>query len=308
MIGCIEIMEVDMNVIDFFAGCGGMSLGFQDAGANIVAAFEKWEPAAAVYEKNFLHPVFRSDLSEVGAIVAAASGLEFDTIIGGPPCQDFSQAGRRREGDRADLTISFAEIIAALMPRWFVMENVPRIQKSGVFKEAASILMEAGYGLSSAVLDASHYGVPQARKRFFLIGENGGADGALLPYMLGGASGEPMTVSDYLGDSLGLTDYYRHPTNYQRRGIFSIHEPSPTIRGQNRPIGPGYPGNRNDSAPIGPDIRALTAKERSLIQTFPESFHFFGTKTSMEQMIGNAVPVNLAKHVAKAIMQYEAGR
>ena len=114
-----------------------------------------------------------------------------------------------------------------------------------------------------------------------------------------------MTVRDYLGDSLGITYYYRHPRNYNRRGIFSINEPSPTIRGVNRPIPKGYKINSCDPQNINlKDVRPLTTKERSFIQTFPKDFIFEGTKTDLEQMIGNAVPVNLAKFVAFSLLEY----
>ena len=104
---------------------------------------------------------------------------------------------------------------------------------------------------------------------------------------------------------MNLKYYYRHPRNYNRRGIFSIDEPSPTIRGVNRPIPKGYQLNSCD--PQGVDlskIRPLTTIERSYIQTFPEDFIFTGTKTDLEQMIGNAVPVNLAKFVAQSIKRF----
>lgn len=77
-------------------------------------------------------------------------------IIGGPPCQDFSSAGKRDETlGRADLTISFANIVSEAKPEWFVMENVERITKSGILKEALQIFKKAGYGISYQVLDAS---------------------------------------------------------------------------------------------------------------------------------------------------------
>lgn len=78
-----------MKAVDLFAGCGGMSLGFQNAGFDIVAAFEFWDIAAECYAKNFSHPVFRTDLSDVDLAVKQISAFSPDLIIGGPPCQDF---------------------------------------------------------------------------------------------------------------------------------------------------------------------------------------------------------------------------
>jgi len=293
-----------MEVVDLFSGCGGLSFGFQNAGFEVVAAFDKWEPAVKVYRDNFDHPIYDTDLS-------SEEGLEFvktikpQMIIGGPPCQDFSSAGKRDESlGRADLTISYANIVASAQPEWFVMENVERIIKSNILKEALQIFKSAGYGISYQVLDASYCGVPQARKRFFLVGHKYSSDNFLNPYFLKNQSNKPMTVFDYLGHSLGIEYYYRHPRSYMRRGIFSIHEPSPTIRGVNRPIPKGYSRHDGDMVEINDKVRPLTTKERSLIQTFPESFILNGSKTDLEQIIGNAVPVKLGEFVANCIAEY----
>ena len=113
-----------------------------------------------------------------------------------------------------------------------------------------------------------------------------------------------MSIFDYLGSSLGIENYFRVPTNYSRRGVFSIYEPSMTIRAVDRPVPQGYKGNPKDSAPVS-QVRGLTPKERSLIQTFPRDFKFFGSKSDMNAMIGNAVPVNLAKYVASALIHFD---
>ncbi|MGL6194728.1 MAG: DNA cytosine methyltransferase [Thermoguttaceae bacterium] len=112
------------------------------------------------------------------------------------------------------------------------------------------------------------------------------------------------TLRDYFGCTLDFDFYYRHPRNYCRRAIFSIDEPAPTIRGVNRPVPRGYLGNPNDACALNPSIRALTTLERALIQTFPADFKWLGTKTEMEQMIGNAVPVKLAEFVARCLKHH----
>lgn len=141
----------------------------------------------------------------------------------------------------------------------------------------------------------------------FVIGGLGESDGFLLDALNENLAERPMTIRDYLGDSLGIDNYFRVPTNYSRRGVFSIDEPSMTIRGVDRPIPKGYKGNPNDSAPVS-EVRILTPKERSYIQTFPKSFDFFGSKSDINQMIGNAVPVNLAKYVGSILMKHIAQR
>lgn len=293
-----------MNAIDLFAGCGGMSLGFQNAGFNLVAAFEFWDIAAECYGENFEHPVFQTDLSDVDSAVKQIRKISPDLIIGGPPCQDFSHAGKRIEASRASLTEAYARIIDEIRPQYFVMENVDRAQKSKAFEKAESIFKNAGYGLTKMVLDASKCGVPQKRKRFFCIGALGKDNNFMKENLENGISKKETTLRDYFGDTLDFEYYYRHPRNYNRRAVFSIDEPAPTMRGVNRPVPKGYPGHPNDACPISDDIRALTTLERSLIQTFPATFKWRGNKTEMEQMIGNAVPVKLAEYVASKLKEY----
>lgn len=293
-----------MNTVDLFAGCGGMSLGFQNAGFNIVAAFEFWGTAVECYEKNFNHSVLQTDLSDVDSAINQIKNFSPELIIGGPPCQDFSHAGKRIESSRASLTESYAQIIEAIRPKYFVMENVDRAEKSNAFDKAKAIFKSSGYGLTQIVLDASKCGVPQKRKRFFCIGALDKDDDFMRDILVNGIQSKETTLRDYFGDTLDFEFYYRHPRNYNRRAVFSIDEPAPTMRGVNRPVPKGYPGHPNDACPVTDNIRALTTLERSLIQTFPVTFKWCGNKTEMEQMIGNAVPVKLAEYVASALKQY----
>ena len=290
-----------MRVVDLFAGSGGLSLGFQNAGFDVVAAFERWPAAAKCYRANFDHPALEIDLADVPAAVAEIEKFSPDVVIGGPPCQDFSHAGKRVEADRASLTESYAAIVAAIRPKCFVMENVDQARKSRAFARARKIFARAGYGVTEIVLDASLCGTPQKRKRLVCFGMLGRKDGFALETFTARFSPKPMTLRDYFGKSLGFEFYYRHPRNYSRRGIFSIDEPAPTMRGVNRPVPKGYPGNPKDPCPVSPDLHVLTAQERAWIQTFPKDFKWVGCKTDVEQMIGNAVPVNLARFVAETV-------
>lgn len=294
-----------MKVIDLFCGCGGLSLGFQKAGFNILAAFDNWDDAIAVYHTNFKHPVIKQDLSDVDGTVVNVSKYKPNMIIGGPPCQDFSSAGKRDEDNgRGDLTVSFAQVIARVRPEWFVMENVDRIIKTEKLVRANAIFKECGYGLTYTILNASRCGAPQRRKRFIMIGHLGEEDGFMSKILEERQADKEMTVADYFGSRLDIQYYYRHPRSYARRGIFSVNEPSPTIRGVNRPMPAGYQLHRTDPVKSLDGIRPLTTLERSMIQTFPKDFKFLGNKTNMEQMIGNAVPVNLARFVGECIMAY----
>ena len=293
-----------LRTVDLFSGCGGMSLGFQNAGFDVIAAFDNWGPAINVYRLNFKHDVFKEDLGDP-AVVDKVAQLRPDVIIGGPPCQDFSTAGPMDEnGKRAALSAVYCKMICQVKPLCFVMENVAQIQNTQTFIELKKKFSEEGYGLTQRVIDACYVGVPQHRKRMFLIGVLGAPDDFLGDALDNGLSNKAMTIRDYLGDSLGTEYYFRVPTNYTRRGVYSIDEPSMTVRGVDRPIPPGYKKHPNDPVAIGPEVRCLTPKERSYIQTFPKDFVFEGPKTHVNQMIGNAVPVKLAQYVATKVGSY----
>lgn len=122
-----------LKTIDLFAGCGGMSLGFQKAGFDIIAAYDNWKPAIDVYQANFDHPIYQRDLS-LNDVVKEITDQKPEIIIGGPPCQDFSTAGHMDESfGRAQLSVAYSEIISKALPRFFVMENVPRARTSKAY-------------------------------------------------------------------------------------------------------------------------------------------------------------------------------
>jgi len=271
-----------------------------------VCAVENWTPALSIYRQNFpKHETVSIDLANEDEAIELLENFQAELVIGGPPCQDFSSAGKRDEsGGRADLTVHFANTICAHKPRFFVMENVARAANSNAFKKALTIFKKANYGLTIKVLDAAYCGVPQMRKRLFVIGEINGKDGFLDEALEQNLSCEPMTLRRYFRNRLPFEHYYRHPRSYARRAIFSIDEPSPTIRGVNRPIPKGYPGHPGDTACVSETLRSLTSEERARIQTFPKTFKLVGSKSDVEQVIGNAVPVKLAHYVAVQLAKY----
>lgn len=292
-----------MKTVDLFCGCGGLSLGLTKAGYEVLQGFDSWDSAIAVYAENFDHPVSKLDLNDVEAAIAAVSAHRPEVIAGGPPCQEFSHAGTRTEGAKANLTANYAKIVTACRVPYFIMENVDRALTSKAFAEASAIFREAGYGLSINVLDASRCGTPQKRKRLFVLGGLGQAEGFLDEILLSKVAPEPMTLRQYLGDECDFDFYYRHPRNYSRRGVFSVDEPAPTMRGVNRPVPKTYQAHPGDAAPAE-GLKALTTYHRSRVQTFPKDFKWKGTKTDIEQMIGNAVPVELGTFVGKALLEY----
>ena len=282
------------RVVDLFAGGGGLTLGFAKAGFNVVCAVEKWQPAIEIYKENFkAHPIVNLDLADAEASAKFVAEYKPNIIIGGPPCQDFSSAGKRDESlGRANLTVSFAEIIEKCKPEIFVMENVDRAVKAKAFQEALKIFKQAGYGLTIKILNAAYCGVPQLRKRLIVIGRQ---------YAQWAVN---VGFRQYFNGSLNFEHYYRHPRSYARRGIFSVDEPSPTIRVVNRPIPKGYLGHTGDTVSVSTCVRPLTTLERAKIQTFPDAFKWVGSKTDIEQVLGNAVPVKLAEYIAFSLDKY----
>ena len=291
------------RVVDLFSGCGGMTLGFERAGFEVVAAFDNWKPAVEVYRANFKHLITEMDLGDEAAL-SLVQEANPEVIVGGPPCQDFSIAGGRNfTGNRANLTLRFAEIVIATTPKYFVMENVYNIQETPLLKKILDEFQAAGYGLTHGVFDASLMNVPQKRKRYLVIGELSGDQEGLRELINNSLAKVSLTVRQYLGDRLSTDFYYMHPRSYARRAVFSIDEPSATIRGVNRPIPQSYEFHNADASKSFDKIRALNHTERALLQTFPEDFVFMGTKTAIEQMIGNAVPVNMANFIANRLME-----
>lgn len=295
-----------------FCGCGGLSRGFEDSGFQIVAAYDGWNSAITCYNANFEHNAERLDLSNVEAAIKAIRSHTPSVIIGGPPCQEFSNAGKREEGVLADLTYKYAQIVTRIRPQFFVMENVPRAQKSVAYGKARTLYMDAGYGLTEVVLDASWCGVPQKRNRFFCIGSLGEPDGFMTDAIFEACDDEPITVRQYFearNITLDIDDYYRHPTTYSRRGVFSVDAVAPTVRGVNRPKPVTYRRHPNDSVDDAglANIRQLSLQERARIQTFPEGFVFTGldiANCDLEQMVGNAVPVELASFIATRLHEH----
>jgi DNA (cytosine-5)-methyltransferase 1 len=165
-----------LQVLDLFSGAGGMSLGFSDAGFAITAAIDHWHDALNTFHLNKAETqTLLIDMSDESATHHALKSLgEVDVIIGGPPCQGFSIAGKRDPMDpRNKLYKSFIAAIREKKPTAFVMENVPTIASktnAELYAEILNDLGGLGYKTQSKVLIASDFGVPQNRKRMFIVG------------------------------------------------------------------------------------------------------------------------------------------
>lgn len=165
------------NVMDLFAGVGGLSYGFSMLPQfNIIAANEIEKDISIAYELN--HPNVRmlncdiNDLTE-DILNQALNGQKIDIVVGGPPCQSYSTLGKRQNDERANLFMQYKRILKILRPKAFVFENVTGIlsmNKGNLFKQIQIEFEELGYDLKHKVLDAVDYGVPQHRERVILVG------------------------------------------------------------------------------------------------------------------------------------------
>lgn len=167
---------VGLSIIDLFAGAGGLSEGFRQAGAQIIAGSDVDPDACATYRKNFPEAVCingdvrQADLREQILDV----GKSVDVLVGGPPCQAFSQVrnhSRIIDDPRNSLYREFVATIGAIKPKAFVMENVPGMAQMGVLQQVVTDLsIDGDYSVLPQVLDAADFGVPQTRKRIIFIG------------------------------------------------------------------------------------------------------------------------------------------
>jgi len=166
------------TVLDLFAGAGGLSIGFEQAGFKLVGAsdFDKW--SCETLRLN--HPdaaIFEGDVKQLSSdeIKKALKGQEVDVIVGGPPCQGFSQLGKRMKDDpRNEMLYEYWRIVSELRPKVFVMENVPQLLKSDQFAEFLELVEDSEYEVEYKVLLAADFGAPQKRQRAIIIGSRVG--------------------------------------------------------------------------------------------------------------------------------------
>lgn len=225
-----------MQAVELFCGAGGMSRGLIDAGIEVIRAYDAWPVAVENYRHNIGPHAEVADLKNLLSIIPEIARLAPDMICGGPPCQDYSLAGRRQEGENASMTVAFAIIATAVRPEWIVMENVIQASKSQAWAEARAMLKRAGYGLSESRTNASLYGVPQSRRRFIVTARLGERDGFLQSAVADAASARPMTLRDMFGPLIKSPLYFP-ATSAARRSLYSPDESAPTIRERSiRPV------------------------------------------------------------------------
>lgn len=195
-------IEQKYNVLDLFCGCGGLSLGFEEAGYNVLMGIDIWEDALKTYAYNHKSSkILCADMAKLrGEEVREHIGdKKVDVIIGGPPCQGFSIAGKRIVDDeRNQLYKGFVRMVEYFKPSAFVMENVPNILSIGGGVVRDSIIYDfecLGYTVESKVLTASDYGVPQNRKRAVFIGLKKGKNDFDIPVVH-----EKVTTAEAISD------------------------------------------------------------------------------------------------------------
>jgi DNA (cytosine-5)-methyltransferase 1 len=319
--------------IELFAGCGGLSTGFLDAGLPIAAGFEVDKRAVDAYDYNHAYrgsAAYEMDLASVGpeTILTAACLPSVDLILGGPPCQPFSIVGKRlgKEDERANLLDVFATVVTSLTPAAFVLENVPNlavIHGGAILRRILKRLNSAGYGIAAGIVSAADYGVPQLRRRLFVVGIRG-AGLVAFPRPTHGPSARPhVSVRDAIGDlpdagEFGETGVHNHePTEHTPGMLSRFAQLSPGARDKSsfhdrlHPDKPSYTlragsGNFSPLRPVHYRFdRVITVRESARIQGFRDSFIWPDRIPRLQQyrQVGNAVPPMLAQSFAAALAE-----
>ncbi len=278
-----------------------MSLGLRNAGFEIIQAYDAWDVAVTTYRENIGHHAWKHDLNDILGVGSMLAKLQPDMIAGGPPCQDYSLAGRQEEGENASLTKAFAMLVVIARPQWFLMENVEQVARSSAWAEAREILQRAGYGFTECKLDASYYGVAQSRKRMFVIGRLGERDGFLTSALMAARSDEQTTLRDLFGAECPPS-IFLYPRFRRNKAVWLADEPAPTIIASSlKPI--------PDTHTVPEGTVVLTEQQVGQIQGFPNDWKWHGqTKHDRMQLIANAVPAPLAEVIGRVILQREANQ
>ena len=334
-----------MNVISLFSGCGGLDLGFERAGFHIPVANEFDQTIYETFKIN--HPkthLIEGDIRQVTKedIVPYIDG-EVDGIIGGPPCQSWSEAGALRgiEDARGKLFYDYIRLLKEFAPKFFLAENVSGMlanRHSEAVQNILHMFEEAGYDVSLTLVNAKNYGVAEERKRVFYIGFRKDLN---IQFVFPKGSTEEddakLTLRDIIWD-LQDTAVPAGPKNHHNPEAVNNNEYftgafSPIFMSRNRVKGwdeqaftvqaSGRQCQLHPQAPkmqkFGKDdcrfvegsehlYRRMTIREIARIQGFPDDFQFLYKETNNAyKMIGNAVPVNLAYEIATAIKLFLQG-
>ncbi len=316
----LEESEKKPIVLDLFCGAGGMSTGFRMAEFEVILGIDHIPLFCETFEKND-HKAICKDIRKVSVedIRKAIGDKKVDVVVGGPPCQGFSMAGRRDSKDpRNSLFMEFVRIVDGLKPKFFVIENVPGIltMKTGNGILVKDIILEEfekiGYKVHPPKkLLAADYGVPQKRRRVFFIGTNTTkkiifpkpthskenwipVSKVLLPK-------QEVEEIFFHGPKM-IEGFFRRLAKNKQKGcgwgaqFLRMNEPSYTISARYWKDGADALVKYSDD-----EIRMLTPQECAAIQTFPKDYIWCGSKREIYTQIGNAVPCLLGKAIAEEI-------
>ena len=324
-----------MKILSLFSGCGGLDLGFEKAGFDIPIANEFDKNIWKTFEVN--HPQTKLLKEDIRKIDAKTLPKDIDGIIGGPPCQSWSEAGSLKgiEDDRGKLFFEYIRILKSVQPKFFLAENVSGMladRHSEAVKNIIKMFEECGYDVSLTLVNAKDYGVAQERKRVFYIGFRKDLN-IKFDFPKGSTEDDnnKITLRDIIWDLLDSAvpagEKNQHNPNAINNNEYFIGSYSPIFMSRNRvkswdeqaftvqasgrqcQIHPQAPKmikvDKNDCRFVeGKEnlYRRMTIREVARVQGFPDNFKFVYNNTNdAYKMIGNAVPVNLAYEVACAI-------
>ena len=324
-----------MKILSLFSGCGGLDLGFEKAGFDIPIANEFDKNIWKTFEVN--HPQTKMLKEDIRKIDAKTLPKDIDGIIGGPPCQSWSEAGSLKgiEDDRGKLFFEYIRILKSVQPKFFLAENVSGMladRHSEAVKNIIKMFEECGYDVSLTLVNAKDYGVAQERKRVFYIGFRKDLN-IKFDFPKGSTEDDnnKITLRDIIWDlqdsAVPAGEKNQHNPNAINNNEYFIGSYSPIFMSRNRvkswdeqaftvqasgrqcQIHPQAPKmikvDKNDCRFVeGKEnlYRRMTIREVARVQGFPDNFKFVYNNTNdAYKMIGNAVPVNLAYEVACAI-------
>lgn len=331
-------MILPLPTLDAFAGAGGLSLGLQAAGLPVTVAAERNADALDTYRRHHCATeILEGDIA--GHDFTRYKG-SIAVVAGGPPCQPWSTGGKQLgHADGRDGLAHFVRIVSQIRPMAFLMENVPGLAAPGNLEYLRALtcdLAELGYQVDYRILDATAYGVPQRRRRLFVVGT---APGRVFDWPeattgagtsnLARTAGDVISATSILGDpNPSKVTYAKNPVvrpspfagllfNGGGRPL-NLAAPAPTVlasSGGNRTLWidtdrilPEYHAHlRAGGAPrsgIVPGARRLTVTEVALLQTFSATMTFAGSRASQYLQVGNAVPPDLAAAMARALTRF----
>lgn len=293
-------------VLDLFAGCGGLALGFEAAGMKTIG-YEMRAEAVQTYNNN-LH----GECCETKLLVGSPD-LRADVIIGGPPCQPFSQIGYQRgERDDRDGFPIFLDAVNRIRPKIAIIENVRGLlfRNKDYLRQAVRELERFGYSVDVKLLNAVDYGVPQKRERVVIVASTVGWEWP------GSVVAEPVTAGIALGSMAAqVTEESRFLTPSMDRYVAKYEKASHCIRP--RDLHAGSPSRTVTCRNLGgatADMlrialadgrrRMLHTREAARLQGFPDWFTFAGTPYEQMEQIGNAVPPLLSFALAKQVRRF----